>query len=73
MIYCRLWRYPDLQSHHELKPIEHCQFSFNAKKDEVCVNPYHYLRTQALGEFTIATVLCIWRMVWLLTQKAGVF
>ena len=50
VIYCRLWRYPDLQSHHELKPVEHCQFSFPSKKDEVCVNPYHYLRTQTLGE-----------------------
>ncbi|XP_037092906.1 mothers against decapentaplegic homolog 3-like [Pollicipes pollicipes] len=47
VIYCRLWRYPDLQSHHELKAIEHCQFSFTSKKDEVCINPYHYLRTQA--------------------------
>lgn len=50
VIYCRLWRYPDLQSHHELKSVEHCQYSFAAKKEEVCVNPFHYLKTQAPGE-----------------------
>ncbi|XP_051168043.1 mothers against decapentaplegic homolog 9-like [Leptopilina boulardi] len=44
VIYCRVWRWPDLQSHNELKSIESCQFPFNAKKPEVCVNPYHYKR-----------------------------
>lgn len=44
VIYCRVWRWPDLQSHNELKSIEACQFPFNAKKPEVCVNPYHYKR-----------------------------
>jgi len=44
LIYCRLWRWPDLQSHHELKATDKCEFSFNLKKDEVCVNPYHYIR-----------------------------
>ncbi|GFX35643.1 mothers against decapentaplegic homolog 2 [Trichonephila clavipes] len=46
VIYCRLWRWPDLQSHHELKAIEKCEFAFNLKRDEVCVNPYHYLRVE---------------------------
>lgn len=46
VIYCRLWRWPDLVSHHELKPVEHCEFAFHHKKDEVCVNPYHYTRVQ---------------------------
>lgn len=46
VIYCRLWRWPDLQSHHELKAIDSCAFAFNLKKDEVCVNPYHYLRVE---------------------------
>ncbi|XP_064091829.1 protein mothers against dpp isoform X2 [Macrobrachium rosenbergii] len=47
VIYCRVWRWPDLQSHHELKPFEHCQYPFSAKQKEVCVNPYHYKRVES--------------------------
>uniref|UniRef100_A0A3B3CLT2 Mothers against decapentaplegic homolog n=1 Tax=Oryzias melastigma TaxID=30732 RepID=A0A3B3CLT2_ORYME len=46
VIYCRLWRWPDLQSHHELRAVDHCEFAFQTKKDEVCVNPYHYQRVE---------------------------
>ncbi|RWS28138.1 mothers against decapentaplegic 3-like protein [Leptotrombidium deliense] len=46
VIYCRLWRWPDLQSHHELKAIDSCQYAFHLKRDEVCVNPYHYQRIE---------------------------
>ncbi|XP_065841652.1 mothers against decapentaplegic homolog 3-like [Oscarella lobularis] len=46
VIYCRLWCWPDLQSHHELKAIDQCEFAFNLKRDEVCVNPYHYERVE---------------------------
>lgn len=46
VIYCRLWRWPDLQSHHELRATENCDFAFNLKRDEVCVNPYHYVRIE---------------------------
>ncbi|CAF98363.1 unnamed protein product [Tetraodon nigroviridis] len=46
VIYCRLWRWPDLQSHHELRALDHCEFAFHTKKDEVCVNPYHYQRVE---------------------------
>ncbi|XP_023692381.1 mothers against decapentaplegic homolog 2-like isoform X1 [Paramormyrops kingsleyae] len=46
VIYCRLWRWPDLHSHHELRAVEACQYAFNLKKDEVCVNPYHYQRVE---------------------------
>ena len=35
MIYCRVWRWPDLQSHHELKPLDCCSFPFDAKQKEV--------------------------------------
>ena len=35
VIYCRVWRWPDLQSHHELKPLECCSFPFDAKQKEV--------------------------------------
>ncbi|XP_012862512.2 mothers against decapentaplegic homolog 3, partial [Echinops telfairi] len=46
VIYCRLWRWPDLHSHHELRAMELCEFAFHMKKDEVCVNPYHYQRVE---------------------------
>ncbi|XP_054162552.1 mothers against decapentaplegic homolog 3-like [Oppia nitens] len=46
VIYCRLWRWPDLSSHHELKAIDTCQYAFSLKRDEVCVNPYHYQRIE---------------------------
>ncbi|VDD77522.1 unnamed protein product [Mesocestoides corti] len=44
VIYCRVWRWPDLQSHHELKSLECCQFPFDSKQKEICINPYHYKR-----------------------------
>jgi len=44
VIYARLWRYPDLGSHHELKPVDHCQYAFHLRREQVCVNPYHYNR-----------------------------
>lgn len=47
VIYCRVWRWPDLQSQHELKPLDTCQFPFSAKLNEVCVNPYHYRRVDS--------------------------
>eukprot|EP00066_Takifugu_rubripes_P024475 XP_011613741.1 PREDICTED: mothers against decapentaplegic homolog 2 isoform X2 [Takifugu rubripes] len=46
IIYCRLWRWPDLHSHHELRAIEACEYAFHLKKDEVCINPYHYQRVE---------------------------
>ncbi|EHB03887.1 Mothers against decapentaplegic-like protein 9 [Heterocephalus glaber] len=46
VIYCRVWRWPDLQSHHELKPLECCEFPFGSKQKEVCINPYHYCRVE---------------------------
>lgn len=46
VIYCRLWRWPDLQSQHELRSLEHCEYGFALKKEEVCVNPYHYTRIE---------------------------
>lgn len=56
VIYCRLWRWPDLQSHHELRPIESCDYAFSLKKDEVCVNPFHYQRVETPGNFTTNVV-----------------
>ena len=50
VIYCKLWRWPDLQSHHELRAIENCEYAFNLKRDDVCVNPYHYQRVETPGK-----------------------
>lgn len=52
VIYCRVWRWPDLQSHHELKPLECCEFPFGSKQKEVCINPYHYCRVETSGQFS---------------------
>lgn len=46
VIYCKLWRWADLRSHHELRALACCEYPFNAKTDEVCVNPYHYRRVE---------------------------
>lgn len=46
VIYCRLWRWPDLQSQSELKPLDNCEFAYQLKKDEVCINPYHYTKNE---------------------------
>jgi len=46
VLYCRLWRWPDLRNHHELRHVEKCEFAFQLKRDEVCVNPYHYTRVE---------------------------
>lgn len=47
VIYCRLWRWPELQSHHELRALENCEYAYSVKRDEVCINPYHYSRIES--------------------------
>ncbi|KAM4747999.1 mothers against decapentaplegic homolog 5 isoform 2-T2 [Rhinophrynus dorsalis] len=47
VIYCRVWRWPDLQSHHELKPIDICEYPYGSKQKDVCINPYHYKRVES--------------------------
>lgn len=49
VIYCRLWRWPDLQSQNELKALDNCEYAFHLKKDEVCINPYHYTKIESLA------------------------
>lgn len=46
VIYCRLWRWPDLQSQNELKALDNCENAFHLRKDEVCINPYHYMKIE---------------------------
>lgn len=55
VVYCRLWRWPDLHSHHELRAIEACGYAFHLKKDEVCINPYHYQRVETPGERNVTS------------------
>ncbi|NWI49780.1 SMAD1 protein, partial [Calyptomena viridis] len=46
VIYCKVWRWPDLKSHYELKPLECCKLPFGSNQKEVCINPYHYKRLE---------------------------
>ncbi len=48
VIYCRVWRWPDLQSH-ELKALDCCEFPFGSKQKDICINPYHYRRVETPG------------------------
>ncbi|XP_067130610.1 mothers against decapentaplegic homolog 4 [Centruroides vittatus] len=48
VIYARIWRWPDLHKN-ELKHVKYCQYAFDLKCDNVCVNPYHYERVVSPG------------------------
>lgn len=51
VIYTRIWRYPDLTSHHQLRSADTCPNGWiSSKKDTVCINPYHYERVAAPAE-----------------------
>ncbi|KAH7731116.1 MH2 domain containing protein [Aphelenchoides avenae] len=47
VIYCRVYRWPDLQSHHELKAIQSCRYCFESGQKDICINPYHYERVDS--------------------------
>ncbi|CAG9535191.1 unnamed protein product [Cercopithifilaria johnstoni] len=49
VIYCRVYRWPDLQSHHELKAIDDCRYCYESGQKDVCINPYHYERVESAG------------------------
>lgn len=46
VIYCRLWRWPDLRTPHELRPARWCRHPFSKRDKEVCINPFHYERVE---------------------------
>ena len=50
VVYCKIWRWPDLQNYHELTPQPFCLHPFKRscdKPSEVCINPYHYERVES--------------------------
>lgn len=49
VIYARIWRWPDLHKN-ELRHAKFCQYAFDLKCDNVCVNPYHYERVVSQGK-----------------------
>lgn len=49
VIYCRVYRWPDLQSHHELKAIDDCRYCYESGQKDICINPYHYDRIETTG------------------------
>lgn len=48
LLYCQIWRWPDIRSQHELKQTDTCKFTYRAKCDQICVNPYHYERVEEM-------------------------
>lgn len=35
-----------MQSQSELKSLDNCEYAFQLKKEEVCINPYHYTKIE---------------------------
>ncbi|CAJ0963940.1 unnamed protein product, partial [Mesorhabditis belari] len=42
VLYSRMWRFPWVRSHNELKTIPNCRYPYAKKMAQVCINPYHY-------------------------------
>lgn len=71
VIYARLWRWPDLHKN-ELKHVKFCQYAFDLKYDNVCVNPYHYERVVSPGIGRSASYLptvSVLKMSHIMTEK----
>lgn len=54
VVYARIWRWPDLHKN-ELKHCKYCQYAFDLKQDNICINPYHYERVVCPG---VGTCIC---------------
>ncbi|CAF3419702.1 unnamed protein product, partial [Rotaria sp. Silwood2] len=57
--FCRIWRWPDLNTHLELRPIKTCSYAFQHEKDQICVNPYHYEQVVAPCKEYILAICCV--------------
>ncbi|KAL7677388.1 hypothetical protein ACOME3_003624 [Neoechinorhynchus agilis] len=47
VLYCRLWRWPDLSNCQELRSVPNCDHPYqseNKNSKDICINPYHYIR-----------------------------
>ncbi|CAJ0593137.1 unnamed protein product [Cylicocyclus nassatus] len=42
ILYIKMWRFPWLKSHHELKAVDNCRYPFAKKAELICINPFHY-------------------------------
>jgi hypothetical protein len=60
VVYCRLWRFADLQNYHELVATSQCRYPFspgnNRNQKHVCINPYHYNRVASQGTCLICSI-----------------
>ena len=45
LLYCQIWRWPDIRSQHELKQTDTCKFTYRAKCDQVCFKLYLILKS----------------------------
>lgn len=59
VIYCRLWRWPDLSNQNELKPVDYCPNAFHYSRDDICINPFHYERVPGNYSFQDSILLLI--------------
>uniref|UniRef100_A0A0N5AS70 Mothers against decapentaplegic homolog n=1 Tax=Syphacia muris TaxID=451379 RepID=A0A0N5AS70_9BILA len=59
VIYCRVWRWPNLQSHHELRSVPECMFPYenSSKQQPICINPYHYQRIESQCLFAMLIIV----------------
>uniref|UniRef100_A0A0N5AUT0 MH1 domain-containing protein n=1 Tax=Syphacia muris TaxID=451379 RepID=A0A0N5AUT0_9BILA len=49
VVCCRVWRFPDVTSPHQLRSVPNCLYPFSKKLNCVCVNPFHYEKCEASG------------------------
>uniref|UniRef100_A0A670K795 Mothers against decapentaplegic homolog n=1 Tax=Podarcis muralis TaxID=64176 RepID=A0A670K795_PODMU len=45
-LFCRLWRWPEVQSHHDFRSMETCANAYKKLNSKVCVNPYHFEKVE---------------------------
>lgn len=44
VLFCQIWRWPDLQLAQAIRPVKNCQAPFSPKSEDVCINPFHYTK-----------------------------